>query len=215
MVPACIIIPGLPLEMMYRPAEEVCTYLSSQRESHFTECTIDSDSDYVKHIGLHKYQDQVGDTATIFIKGSTVFKMVFIDFDSEDRPEYNLFASILHSRGQKIWGPALITAVDKTTKELVGCCVEDVLNILYRRAWHTGIHFNPGKASPREVEISNCWITRDERQCIATWKKERYTDQDGNSMLRVGSKDGEHYVFAMLDDTMLLDLTLDAAAPDA
>eukprot|EP00952_Eustigmatos_sp_NYUAD-ZCMA_P008567 35669-Eustigmatos_ZCMA.PRE.1 len=106
MVNGVVIYPALPNEMMFRPAEEVCAFIASDRETHLQAYDIKENSDYVMATCMHLSEGSVGDTVTIFddIRNAKTYKMVFGDYgdaEEETRPEYNLLASILHHEGRK------------------------------------------------------------------------------------------------------------------
>lgn len=209
MVKGIVINPSLPEPMMFKSAEEVCTFLSSDKDTHLPPHDIESDSDYITAINLHHYTDQIGDTVKIYQdRGGNVFKMVFMDFegDAAQRPTYNLLASILHHEGRKIYGKAVVVRMS-SSNEALDCSDDDVLNILYRRAWHTGLWFKDGQDSPpQEVEIDNRWIVKGEDGlCISEWAKVQCHDIEGNLLLKV-SKGDEYFLFSLLEDRMLIDL---------
>ena len=215
MVSSVLINPSLPDDMLFRSAEEVCTYISSDRDKHLESFDVKEQSDYVIAIGLDGFRDHIGDTTPVFIdhkKGRT-YKMVYIDFQGNHvtaRPQYNLLASILHHEGRKIYGRAMLVCVANKDTELYPCVPDDVLHILYRRAWHHGIWFPEGDGGvPQQVEIDNRWIVRGKGDmCISEWHKAYCSDKQGRPMLKV-SKDKEFFLFALLDNAMLIDLFVD------
>lgn len=207
---AVVIHPSLPEPMLYKPAEEVCMYISANKDSHLTVCNVDKEEDYVTLIELHHHSHEVGDTTTISFQPQ--LKMIFIDFEKtpkDERPPYNLLASILHIEGRKIWGRALVVSVSEDGGNLEPCSPDDVVNVLYRRAWHRGLYFKDEGSVPSEVEIDNRWIIKsDGTTCISEWKKARF-EQNGATLLKVyRSSSPDYYVFALLGDVMLRDLSV-------
>ena len=208
MTAGVVLLPGLPQEMVFRPAEEVTAYLAQRREDMFRALDIASTDDLAESIDFHRVREKaVGDTVTIFRDRSRVYRMTFLEQETNDN--YNVTASILHSKGHRIYGLAVVTAVDLTMETTLPCSIDDVLKVLYRRAWHTGIfRSNDPTSSPKEVEVDNSWNLRSGSQLM---KKAVIRDPD-KPRLQIRVDDGT-YTFALLemDSNVLIDLPLDAA----
>lgn len=207
---AVVIMPGLPDMLVFKSAEEVASHLSQNKADLLVPVRVESTEDIISALDFHVYDRKatVGDTVTIFKDdGNRIFKMSFLDHgESQDKPEYNLLASILHNHGHKVWGKAVVTVVGASGGEYLSCVQDDVVRILYRRAWHKGVLTTP-EGDKREVEIDNCWNLRGEGT-LANKRKSKVQGPNGEPRVMVDTPEGV-YLFALLDENgcVLIDLT--------
>lgn len=213
------------------PAEEFVYKISEKKDSIMIEVKSDESSQdgslsveqIITHLDFIKLRQThpttVGDTLTIFRDNAAMYRMTFIDFSSSQNSKsdvfYNVVASIFHNQGQRVWGNAIITKLD-TQDNPIDCTPDDVLRIVYRRAWHKGF-LMPSQdkvasgVKPKEVEIDNGWNIKGSDENISANNKKRTYDSKEKPCVRVDTSNGDYYLFSLLDEEgrVMIDMDVD------
>ena len=192
----------VPHDLIFSPAEQLVGYASKNRDQLFGHVGAEPE-DMVVNLdfpeALQKDASAIGDTVVVYRRGDDSYHMTYIEFTVKEKPfPCNVLASILHNVGHKIWGKAVITKHCKSS--IVDCGIDDVLNILYRRAWHTGI-LTKKDGGTEKVEMDNYWNVKlkGETLSLANNKKFKKANEKGQYELSIESEIGI-FSFSLLDE---------------
>ena len=204
MVKVVIINPTIiPDYLLQKPAEELINFVSTHNDDFLLTKEITSNEDYVTLLDFPqvvvKDSKAIGDTITIYRNKENVYRMTYIELTRKDTEiPYNVIASIFHNRSEKIWGKALITKIKGN--ESIDCNTDEVIKILYRRAWHSGLLIKEDGSS-ETVEMDNAWnvFSKGTSVSLQNNKKFAVTSPDGQLQIKITSSEGT-YLFAVLDE---------------
>ena len=197
----------IPTNILHLPSEALLEFVGREKSEHLVqfEITDNMAESLVEALDFHLHRDRSCDTVVVFREKGTAYHMSFLDL--EDGP-LNMVASMLHNECHKVYGKAAVVAV-VDEKEVRQCDADDILRILHRRAWHTGVFIGGG--GMREVEVDNAWNVRGADVSLRC--KHMQVNEYGYLEIMV---EAGKYLFAFLDENrrVLVDLRLDDVHPD-